>query len=138
MEYVDSGFYDGQDGGGATTFHRVIAGFMAQGGGVLGDGSSKQTQAPIANESDNGLRNLRGTVAYARTSDPNSATSQFFINLVDNAFLDGTPNVPGYAVFAEVVDGMETVDAMAMEATDAADVPRNTITIERMERTQFP
>ena len=83
LAYVDAGFYDGQDGQGATTFHRVIPDFMVQGGGVLASGQRKSTRPPIINESTNGLENRRGTVAFARTNDPNSATSQFFVNVVD-------------------------------------------------------
>lgn len=134
LQYVDDGFYDGQDGGGATVFHRVISGFMIQGGGLLDTGERKQTREPIVNESMNGLQNLRGTVAMARTSDPNSATSQFFINHIDNAFLDYAPGNVGYAVFGEVVSGMETVDAIAAEPVGANDVPRTLIYIEQVRR----
>lgn len=110
LAYVDSGHYAG------TVFHRVIAGFMAQGGGYDGALQKKATLPPVENEADNGLRNLRGTVAMARTSDIHSATAQFFVNLADNAFLDhedGTPRGFGYAVFGRVSAGMEVVDAMA-------------------------
>ncbi len=134
LQYVDDGFYDGQDGGGATVFHRVISGFMIQGGGLLDTGERKPTRAPIVNESTNGLQNFRGTVAMARTSDPNSATSQFFINHVDALFLDYAPDNVGYAVFGEVVSGMETVDAIAAEPAGANDVPQTLIYIEQARR----
>ncbi len=113
-EYARGGFYDG------TIFHRVIDGFMIQGGGFTRDMNQKETREAIAIESMNGLSNARGTIAMARTMDPNSATSQFFINLVDNNFLDFTsPTVRGYgyAVFGHVTDGMEVVDAIAKVRT---------------------
>ena len=109
LSYLNKGFYDG------TVFHRVIKGFMIQGGGFTPDMQSKPTQAPIENEADNGLKNKRGTIAMARTSQPDSATSQFFINTVNNHFLDyrdKTPSGWGYCVFGKVVDGMKTVDAI--------------------------
>lgn len=109
LSYLNKGFYDG------TVFHRVIKRFMIQGGGFTPDMQSKPTQAPIENEADNGLKNKRGTIAMARTSQPDSATSQFFINTVNNHFLDyrdKTPSGWGYCVFGRVVDGMETVDAI--------------------------
>ena len=106
LSYVETDFYDG------TVFHRVMPGFMIQGGGFIATGKQKISGDPIVLESDNGLMNLRGTIAMARTSDPNSATSQFFINLVDNQFLDRGPSSDGYAVFGEVVAGMEVVDAI--------------------------
>ena len=135
LGYVDSGFYDGTDGNGQTTFHRVISGFMVQGGGMKADGSQKPTRPPIAIESDNGLSNTRGTIAMARTNDPNSATSQFYINHTDNAFLDyaDTAN-PGYTVFGRVLEGMETVDAIAAVQTDGSDKPLETVTIESVTR----
>lgn len=105
--YVEDGFYDG------TVFHRVIPGFMIQGGGFTQDGTEKPTNDPIELESDNGLKNVRGTIAMARTSVPDSATSQFFINLVDNEFLDRRPGNDGYAVFGTVIKGMDVVDAIA-------------------------
>jgi len=117
LAYVQAGFYDG------TTFHRVIAGFMIQGGGYTSDYKRKPTQGPIANEADNGLKNLRGTISMARTSDPHSATSQFFINVVDNDALDfraQTRSAWGYAVFGEVVRGMDVVDAIANASTGRA------------------
>ncbi|WP_295799573.1 peptidylprolyl isomerase [uncultured Microbulbifer sp.] len=109
LAYVDSGFYDG------TIFHRVIPGFMAQGGGYTFDFQEKPTRAPIKNESDNGLSNERGTIAMARTDDPNSATSQFFINLVDNSRLDGGTGKAGYTVFGKVLLGMSVVQQIAAE-----------------------
>lgn len=131
LTYVKEGFYDG------TIFHRVIPGFMAQGGGFTADFGKKQTHAPIKNEADNGLSNKRGTLAMARTPDPNSATAQFFINYKDNTFLDyssPTPNGWGYAVFGEVVEGMDVVDAMTDVPTGNhgphQDVPNTDIVIE--------
>jgi len=114
VEYAKSGFYDG------TIFHRVIDGFMIQGGGFTKGMDEKPTRAPIRNEAMNGLRNLRGAIAMARTSVVDSATSQFFINLVDNGFLDFTSPTPqgfGYAVFGKVTDGMDVVDAIAKVKT---------------------
>lgn len=102
LSYVDDGFYNG------TIFHRVIPGFMIQGGGLTFDFVEKETRDPIVNESDNGLLNAAGTVAMARTSDPDSATSQFYINVVNNPHLDDA----GYAVFGEVREGWETIDAI--------------------------
>lgn len=111
LGYVDSGFYDG------TVFHRVIPGFMIQGGG-FGEGlNQKPTKAPIKNEADNGSHNVRGTVAMARTQNVNSATSQFFINHRDNDFLDHGSRDFGYAVFGKVVRGMEVVDQIAQVPT---------------------
>jgi len=107
LSYVEDDYFDG------IIFHRVIPGFMIQGGGFTPDGTEKTTGDPIALESDNGLKNERGTIAMARTSNPDSATSQFFINLVDNAFLDKSSGSDGYAVFGEVVEGMDVVDAIA-------------------------
>jgi cyclophilin family peptidyl-prolyl cis-trans isomerase len=106
LSYVEDDFFDG------TIFHRVIPGFMIQGGGFTPDGTQKTTGDPIVLESNNGLKNVRGTIAMARTNDPNSATSQFFINLVDNAFLDKSSGSDGYAVFGEVVEGLDVVDAI--------------------------
>ena len=107
LDYVDAGFFDD------TIFHRVIAGFMIQGGGFTEDMNQKPTQAPIKNEADNGVKNTRGTLSMARTSDINSATTQFFINLKDNEFLDHGTRDFGYAVFARVVEGMDVVDKIA-------------------------
>lgn len=115
--YVKDGFYDG------TIFHRIIKNFMAQGGGFTEKWDQKTTKAPIENEADNGLLNNRGTIAMARTSDPQSATAQFFINYVDNGFLNfksKTPQGYGYAVFGEVVEGMDVVDKMATVPTGRA------------------
>ena len=114
VEYAESGHYDG------TIFHRVIDGFMIQGGGFTKEMNQKPTRAPIRNEAMNGLKNARGTIAMARTMVVDSATSQFFINLVDNDFLDFTSPTPqgfGYAVFGRVTDGMDVVDAIAKVKT---------------------
>lgn len=133
LGYVDSGFYDG------TIFHRVIEGFMIQGGGMTPDMSKKETREPVKNEAKNGLKNVRGSIAMARTSDPHSATSQFFINHKDNANLD-YPSFDGwgYAVFGKVVDGMDTVDAIAAARTGSKgpyrDVPTETVVIESIRR----
>jgi peptidyl-prolyl cis-trans isomerase A (cyclophilin A) len=123
--YVDAGFYDGTDGLGATIFHRVAAGFVIQGGGVTEAGVTKGTMPPIVNESGNGLTNARGTIAMARTSDPDSATSQFFVNLVDNFSLD---DAPGYAVFGHVVEGLDVVDAIGAVPT-TMEAPNDPIVI---------
>lgn len=135
LAYVDSGHYVG------TIFHRVIPGFMAQGGGLMPDMDQKKTMPPIHNEADNGLKNARGTLAMARTGDPHSATSQFFINLKDNGFLNYTASNPqgyGYAVFGHVVKGMEIVDAMATLPTGRrmghSDVPAEDILITEVVR----
>ncbi|UHQ55088.1 MULTISPECIES: peptidylprolyl isomerase [Microbulbifer] len=109
LQYVDSGFYDG------VIFHRVIPGFMAQTGGHTFDFQEKETRDPVVNESDNGLQNIRGTLSMARTDDPDSATSQFFINYGDNTRLDGSEDKPGYTVFGKVVSGMEVVDRIGEE-----------------------
>ena len=111
LEYVDAAFYDG------TIFHRVIAGFMIQGGGFTADMRQKSTRPPIRNEAENGVKNTRGTLAMARTADINSATAQFFINLADNAFLDHGARDFGYAVFGRVTAGMDVVDAIARVKT---------------------
>lgn len=132
LAYVEDGSYDG------TIFHRVIPGFMAQGGGFTPDMKQKPTKSSIKNEAGNGLKNLRGTLAMARTMVVDSATAQFFVNLVDNSFLDHTANTPqgyGYAVFGKVVSGMEVVDAMATVPTHTVgqfqDVPQTAIVIEK-------
>lgn len=134
ITYVKEGFYNG------TIFHRVIPDFMAQGGGFDASFKQKAVHAPIKNEADNGLKNKRGTLAMARTNDPQSATAQFFINYKDNSFLDySAPNPQGwgYAVFAEVVEGMDIVDAMAKQPTASKDghqdVPKTNIVIEKAE-----
>lgn len=127
LAYVDAGFFDG------TLFHRVIPGFMIQGGGMTSGLAQKPTREPIANEAKNGLRNLRGTLSMARTSDIDSATSQFFVNLVDNAFLDHSPGNYGYAVFGRVTAGMDTVDQIAKVKTGRskghADVPVDEVVV---------
>lgn len=131
--YADEGFFDG------LIFHRVIPNFMVQGGGLTADLQNKKGHEPIKNEASNGLKNKRGTLAMARTNDINSATSQFFINLVDNDFLDhkGASNY-GYAVFGRVDSGMEVIDAIAATKTGNrsghSDVPVETITIESVKR----
>lgn len=132
LAYVNDGFYDG------TIFHRVIDGFMIQGGGYTADFSRKTTRAPIKNEADNGLGNKRGTISMARTRDPHSATAQFFINVADNAALDHTSQDArgwGYAVFGRVVEGMDVVDKIRTQPTGVQgglrDVPNQTITIVR-------
>ncbi len=119
LTYVDSGFYNG------TTFHRVIPGFVIQGGGFTSGMVKKDTYPPIKNEADNGLKNLRGTLSMARTSDINSATSQFFINLKDNAMLDNNPNNFGYAVFGKIVAGIEVVDKIAQVPTGNRQIYQN-------------
>ena len=132
LHYVKSGFYDG------TIFHRVIPGFMIQGGGFTADFNRKQTDKPVKNEADNGLKNEIGTVAMARTSDPHSATSQFFINVADNEFLDfrsPTMRGYGYTVFGKVLKGMDVVNQIATSPTGNGgpfpkDVPVNTVMIE--------
>jgi peptidyl-prolyl cis-trans isomerase A (cyclophilin A) len=135
LRYVDEGFYDG------TIFHRVIRGFMIQGGGFSADMTKKTTHEPVINEARNGLKNVRGSIAMARTSDPHSATAQFFINHVNNRNLD-YPSFDGwgYAVFGQVVSGMEVVDAIAITPTGRhgpmRDVPRQTILIESVRRAQ--
>lgn len=128
MSYVQDGFYEG------TVFHRVIPGFMVQGGGFTKDMEKKETKAPIKNEADNGLKNERGTLAMARTSEVNSATSQFFINLTDNDFLNHGSRDFGYAVFGRVTDGMDVVDRIASVETTTKgfmqNVPVETVVIE--------
>ena len=125
--YANSNFYNG------TIFHRVIPGFMIQGGGFEKNMVEKGTQAPIVNESSNGLKNTRGTLAMARTNDPNSATSQFFINVADNDFLNRSAMNPGYAVFGKVSKGMDIVDKIVKVPTGAygmhQDVPKQSVII---------
>lgn len=136
LQYVDSGFYNN------TLFHRVIDGFMIQGGGFTPQFKRKATRPPIINEADNGLKNLRGTIAMARTADPQSATAQFFINVVDNPFLDfknKTPRGWGYAVFGKVVKGMDVVDAIKSVPTGPGgpfqrDVPTTPVIILSITR----
>jgi len=133
LSYVQEGFYN------ETIFHRVIDKFMIQGGGFLVDMKQKNTHPPIKNEADNGLRNNRGTIAMARTQDPNSATAQFFINTKDNDFLNHEEKSPqgwGYAVFGQVVEGMEVVDAISASKTGTKghfrDVPVEMIIIKNV------
>ena len=133
LTYVNEGFYDG------TIFHRVIDGFMVQGGGFTQDFQKKDTHAPIRNEADNGLRNKIGTVAMARTGDPHSATAQFFINVANNGFLDfreKSPRAWGYAVFGRVIKGMPVLDKIRQSKTGSGgpfrkDVPRTPVIIEK-------
>ena len=132
LQYVRSGHYDG------TIFHRVIPGFMAQGGGFAPDMSQKPTRAPIQNEADNGLGNARGTIAMARTSDPHSASAQFFINVSDNAGLNHSGKNAqgwGYAVFGKVVEGMDVVDQIVKSPRGRSgfhdDVPKEPIVITK-------
>jgi peptidyl-prolyl cis-trans isomerase A (cyclophilin A) len=127
LQYVKSGHYNG------TIFHRVIDNFMIQGGGVTADMKEKETRAPIGLESRNGLGNLRGTVAMARTGDPNSATSQFFINVKDNERLNQANSADGngYAVFGKVIEGMDVVDKIRVTPTGPGDVPLQPIVIKK-------
>jgi len=132
LRYVDAGHYDG------TIFHRVIPTFMVQGGGYDAKIEKRPVNTPVQNEADNGLKNLRGTVAMARTGDPHSATSQFYINLVDNAKLDPNEQRWGYCVFGTVVSGMEVVDAIAKLPTGSrgdipSDVPKTDVVVQKME-----
>ena len=134
LSYVNEGFYDG------TIFHRVIPGFVIQGGGFTPDMTQKTTHPPIKNEATNGLQNKRGTLSMARTNVIDSATSQFFINLKDNASLDHVPGSPdryGYAVFGQVVSGMDVVDAVAKVPTGSKgmhrDVPLTPVVVEKAE-----
>ncbi|MCL2022340.1 MAG: peptidylprolyl isomerase [Betaproteobacteria bacterium] len=133
-QYVREGFYDG------TIFHRVIPGFMIQGGGFTADMQQKDTLKAIKNEADNGLKNKRGSIAMARTNDPHSASAQFFINVVDNDFLDfkaQTPNGWGYCVFGMVEEGMDVVDKIKAAKTGNQgfhqDVPLEAVVIEKAE-----
>jgi len=134
VQYVNGGFYDG------TLFHRVIDGFMIQGGGFTQDYERKSARAPVMNEANNGLKNKRGTIAMARTRDPHSATAQFFINVVDNPSLDHRSPAPGnwgYAVFGQVVEGMDVVDKIRKVPTGPGgpfrqDVPQTPVIIEKV------
>ncbi len=131
VQYVLDGHYDG------TIFHRVIPGFMAQGGSYDADLAEKPTRAPVHNESGNGFQNLRGSIAMARTNDPHSASAQFYINLSDNPALDPNPKRWGYTVFGEVTQGIEVLDKMATIETGPRgefprDVPVETVTIEKV------
>lgn len=135
VAYVEDGFYTG------TIFHRIIPNFMAQGGGFTSDFKQKDTKAPVENEADNGLKNDVGTIAMARTNDPQSATGQFFINLSDNGFLNHSSKTSqgwGYAVFGKVTEGMDVVEKMAGIPTGSGgmfgtDVPQEEVIIEKAE-----
>ena len=132
LQYVDDSFFDN------TIFHRVIPGFVIQGGGFVTGMKQKKTREPIENEAKNGLKNLRGSLSMARTNDINSATSQFFVNLKDNAFLDNSPGNFGYAVFARVTEGLEVIDAIAALTTGSRmghqDVPREDVVVTAARR----
>jgi cyclophilin family peptidyl-prolyl cis-trans isomerase len=132
LDYADAGHFDG------TVFHRVIPGFVIQGGGMTADMKQKPTRNPIKNEADNGLKNRRGTLSMARTNDAHSATSQFFVNLVDNAFLDPGRGGAGYAVFGHVTEGMAVVDAIAKVKTGRKgmhdDVPLEPVVVQSAKR----
>jgi len=134
LRYVDDGHFDG------TIFHRIVPGFVIQGGGLTADFANKKTRAPISNEAKNGLKNLRGTLSMARTSDINSATSQFFVNLSDNAFLDHSARDYGYAVFGRVTDGMDVIDRIAAVSTGRRkgyqDAPLEDVVILSAQRVQ--
>jgi len=139
LQYVDDGFYDG------TIFHRVIPTFMVQGGGFTPEMKQKATHAPVPNEAANGLRNLRGTLAMARTGDPHSATAQFFINVVDNRFLDHkapTAADYGYCVFGRVIEGMNVVDRIKGVETHTVgpfeNVPVTPVVINSIRRAETP
>ena len=127
LQYVKAGHYDG------TIFHRVIDNFMIQGGGMTADRREKETRAPIPLESRNGLLNERGTVAMARTPDPDSATAQFFINVKDNAFLNQAQarDGNGYAVFGKVISGMDVVDRIKVQPTGPGDFPNAPVVIKK-------
>lgn len=134
VNYISKGFFDG------TVFHRVIPNFMIQGGGFTEDLKQKATDAPIQNEANNGLKNKRGTIAMARTSDPHSATAQFFINTVDNDFLNHTSPTGsgwGYTVFGKVTQGLDVVDAIGKVSTGSSgmfssDVPKTPVVIKKI------
>ena len=137
LDYANSGFYDG------TLFHRVIPGFVIQGGGLEPGMQDKSGNPPIENEANNGQKNLKWSLSMARTNDPNSATSQFFINLENNSSLDHTAETPqgwGYAVFGTVIDGFETVEAIASASTGSSghhqDVPLEDITVQKTKVTK--
>jgi cyclophilin family peptidyl-prolyl cis-trans isomerase len=132
MRYIDDGFFD------ATIFHRIVPGFVIQGGGFTEDMAQKRTHPPVKNEADNGLKNERGTLSMARTNDINSATSQFFVNLKDNGFLDHKRGNFGYAVFARVTQGMDVVDKIAAVETGRRrgfdDVPVEAVIMKSVRR----
>jgi peptidyl-prolyl cis-trans isomerase A (cyclophilin A) len=133
LRYVDDGHFNG------TIFHRIVPGFVIQGGGLTADFDNKETRKPISNEAKNGLKNTRGNLSMARTSDINSATSQFFVNLADNAFLDHGPRDYGYAVFGRVSDGMDVIDKIAAVRTGRRkgyqDAPLEDVVITSAKRT---
>jgi peptidyl-prolyl cis-trans isomerase A (cyclophilin A) len=130
--YIDDEFFDG------TIFHRIVPGFVIQGGGFTEDMTQKKTKPPVKNEADNGLKNKRGTLSMARTNDINSATSQFFVNLKDNDFLDHSRGNFGYAVFAKVTEGMDVIDKIAAVETGRKrgfdDVPVEAVTMKSVRR----
>jgi peptidyl-prolyl cis-trans isomerase A (cyclophilin A) len=132
LSYIDAEFFDG------TIFHRIVPGFVIQGGGFTEDMTQKKTQSPVKNEADNGLKNKRGTLSMARTSDINSATSQFFVNLKDNEFLDHSRGNFGYAVFAQVTEGMDVIDKIAAVETGRKhgfdDVPVEAVIMKSVRR----
>ena len=132
LRYIDDGFFDG------TIFHRIVPGFVIQGGGFTEDMTQKQTHPPVKNEADNGLKNDRGTLSMARTNDINSATSQFFVNLKDNEFLDHKKGNFGYAAFARVTEGMEVIDRIAAVETGRRrgfdDVPVKPVVMKSVRR----
>jgi len=134
LRYVDEGFFDG------TIFHRIVPGFVIQGGGLTADFSQKKTHTPVKNEANNGVLNQRGTLSMARTDEIHSATSQFFVNLVDNAFLDHRPGQYGYAVFGRVTDGMDVIDRIAQVPTGRrrgyTDAPTEDVVITSARRTE--
>jgi peptidyl-prolyl cis-trans isomerase A (cyclophilin A) len=134
LQYVDDGHFDG------TIFHRIVPGFVIQGGGLSAEFAAKQTRAPIRNEAHNGLKNTRGSLSMARTSDVHSATSQFFVNLADNAFLDHGPRDYGYAVFGRITAGMDVIDKIARVATGRRrgyqDAPLEDVVIVAARRVQ--
>ena len=134
LQYADEGHFV------TTIFHRVIPGFVIQGGGLTADMQQKKTRAPIKNEAKNGLKNSRGTLSMARTNDVDSATSQFFVNLVDNTSLDNKPGNYGYAVFGRVVEGMDVVDKIAAVETSRRkghdDVPAEDIVVKSAKRVE--
>jgi cyclophilin family peptidyl-prolyl cis-trans isomerase len=132
LRYVDEGFFDG------TIFHRIVPGFVIQGGGLINDMSQKKTHPPVKNEAGNGVRNQRGTLSMARTDEIHSATSQFFVNLADNDFLDQRPGQYGYAVFGHVTEGMDVIDKIAKVPTGKrkghSDVPTQDVVIKSARR----
>jgi peptidyl-prolyl cis-trans isomerase A (cyclophilin A) len=132
LKYVDDGFFDG------TIFHRIVPGFVIQGGGLEPGMEEKTTRPPVRNEATNGLENLRGTLSMARTNDIHSATSQFFVNLADNDFLDHRPGSYGYAVFGRVTEGMDVIDRIAAVRTGRRrghdDVPVEDVVIQSVRR----